>query len=135
MIPTPFRMTSEDLEGVDGKVKAAVGPILESLNLTLGDVSSILTGNVGSDNLDEEIKTIKLSIDTVAGSFPLKFKTKVVQPRVVVMANCVPSDPAHSLTTPFVMQGYGLTDFGLVSIPAITGLLASNSYTLTFWVR
>ena len=135
MIPSPYRIIPEDLEGADKKTLAALDPMMNALNDTLNDVVQVLTGGIGSDNLADEVKSIKVTVDTLAGFFPFKFRTKVTQPRVVVLANVQPADAAHSLATPFVMQGYTLTDSGLVSIPAITGLLANNVYTLTFWVR
>jgi hypothetical protein len=129
-------MTSEDLEGIDSKVRAGLSGVLEGLNVTLGDVVSILTKGAGGDNLNEELKAVKLVVDdTLASAFPLQFKTTVKAPRMVLLVNCQPEDPNHSLATPFVVQGYGFTDAGLVSIPAITGILASNTYALTFWVR
>lgn len=133
MTPTPFRTTPEDMN--DAKVGQAISPLLDSLNLTLNDVINILTGNVGADNLGDELKTINLAVDTLETAFPLVFSTKVKKPQVVVLGNCVPSDPSHSLATPFQVQGFSLTDKGQVSIPAISGILASNTYKLVFWVR
>ncbi len=130
-IPTPFRITAEDLG--DAKVGDAIAPLMDALNLSLNDIVSILTGGVGPDNLKLEVKSVTLAIDTLAESFPLRFSTKVVRPTWVGMV-CNPKDPAHSLTTPFVMQGFSLTDSGQVSIPAITGVLAGNTYSLAFLV-
>lgn len=132
MIPTPFRITPEDMS--DAKVGQAIAPLMDSLNLTLNDVVSILTGGVGADNLTDDVVVQKLAVDTLASPL-LKFSTKVVKPTCVVLANIVPADPAHSFTVPFVLQGWSLTDAGQVQIGTITGVLASNTYTLTFWVR
>ncbi len=133
MIPTPFRVTPEDLG--DAKIGQAIGPLMDSLNLTLNDVCSILTGGISADNLADQVLTVPLVVDVLADAFPLTFSTPVKKPRVMLMTNCVPKDPAHSLATPFVAQAIGLNDKGQVSVPAITGVLASNSYTLTFWIR
>ena len=135
MIPAPFRMTAEDLEGADKKTVAALEPVLAGINDTLSDVVQILTKGITADNLADEVKTVKVVVDELATFFPFKFRTSVTQPRVVVLANVQPEDAAHSLATPFVMQGYTLTDSGLISIPAICGVLAGNSYTFTFWIR
>ncbi len=132
MIPTPFRVTPEDLG--DAKIGQAIGPLMDSLNLTLNDVCSILTGNVGDDNLNEDVVQQNLAVDALVSPL-LKFSTKVKKPRVVVLANIVPADAAHSLTTPFVLQGWSLTDAGQIQIGTITGVLASNTYQLVFWVR
>ncbi len=132
MIPTPFRVTPEDFG--DAKLGESLQALIGPLNLTLNDVVSILQGNVGSDNLADEVVSQTLAVDVLADAFPFKFSTKVKKPRFVGMV-CNPKDPAHSLTTPFVMQGFSLTDSGQVSIPLITGVLASNTYSLTFLVR
>lgn len=132
MTPTPFRMTDDDMTGGDSKVKAAIAPLQDALNVTLNDVVSIMTGGIGNDNLADEIKTLQL--DTNVDEFPFKFVTKVVKPRFVSVV-IQPKDPDHPNTTPRVMQGFTVTDSGLVSIPHITGLLAANKYTLTFLIR
>lgn len=132
MIPVPFRVTPEDLG--DQKIAQAIGPLMDALNLSLNDIVNILTGNVGPDNLNDEVKTLKVSVDVLASPL-VKFSTKVVKPTCVVLAHVVPAAVGHSLATPFVLQDWTLTDAGQVSIGTITGVLAANDYTLTFWVR
>ncbi len=133
MIATPFRITPEDFG--DAKLGESLQALIGPLNLTLNDVVSILQGNVGSDNLADEVVSQTLTVDVLADAFPFKFSTKVKKPRCVVLGNCVPKDVAHDLSVPFCLQGFTLTDSGQVSVTAITGILASNTYSLTFWVR
>ncbi len=131
MIPSPYRITDEDLAGADGKTRTALAPVLDALNVTINDVVSILTGGVGGDNLADEVKSLEFSYDS---GFPLIFKTTVKRPRFVSMA-CTPKDGAHSLAIPFVMQGFAVTEQGNISIPFITGTIAGQAYALTFWIR
>lgn len=126
----PFRLTPEDLEGLDRKVQAGLQPLLEALNVTLGQAVQAFS-LIGGDEL---VSVNLVTEGSVADSFPLQFRTAVAQPRFVAMV-CNPKDPDHSQATPRVMQGFQLTDTGLVSIPFITGLLPSNTYSLTFLVR
>lgn len=127
---TPYRVTDEDLAELKSDVREGMQPLLGALNVTLGDLVRI-TGAAPSD----EIRQVSLVTQTdVADAFPLTFTTSVKKPRFVSM-NCVPEDEAHSLATPFVMQGFAMTEAGLISIPAITGLLPDNEYALTFWIR
>jgi hypothetical protein len=126
----PFRVTQEDLAGLDRKTQAALQPLLEALNVTLGQIVSELEAQ-SSDQL------VSFNLTTgavVADSFPLVFKTTVAKPVFVDMV-CNPKDGDHAHTDARVMQGFQLTDAGLVSIPFITGLLPDNSYQLTFRVR
>jgi hypothetical protein len=132
MTPTPFRVTPEDID--DSKIGQAISPLMDSLNLTLNDICNILTGRVGADNLTDEVKVVKVAVDVLASPL-VTFATKVVKPTCVVLANIVPADAAHSLATPFVLQGWSLTDSGQIQIGTVTGVLASNSYQFTFWVR
>lgn len=127
---TPFRVTSEDLAGLDRKTQEGIQPLLDALNVTLRQVVQAL-------QVQPQEQLVPISLRTgasVASSFPLVFKHTVTQPKFVSMV-CNPSDPNHVMTAPFVMQGFGLTDGGLVSVPFITGLLANNSYQLAFLVR
>ncbi len=95
---------------------------------------NILTGNVGPDQLQTEIKQVTLAVDTLDKAFPLVFTTKVVSPKWVGMV-CTPKDPAHDLSVPFCLQGFSLKAQGQISIPAITGVLAGNTYNLVFRVE
>lgn len=126
---TPLRITAEDIPSK--KVGEAIGPLLEDLNVTIQDIVTAFARLP-----DEELVTISLVTGAaVADSFPIRFRTAVPQPRGVVLANIVPKDPAHSLLLPFVVNGFGITDEGLVSVKWITGLLPSNGYQFTFAVR
>lgn len=128
---SPFRLTGEDLPDLDKKTRDGLQPLFDALNVTMGQL-------VPSYNATptEDVRDVSLSIGAaVADSFPLKFTTAIAQPRVVVLANVRPKATGHLLTTPFVMQGFGLTGNGLVTVPWVTGLLPLNSYTLTFLVR
>lgn len=128
---TPFRVTADDLPDLDAKVRAGIENLLDALNITLPQL-------VQAAQLAPEDNVVELNFvtgATVAGSFPLTFKHGLsAAPRFVSMV-CVPKDPNHSLATPFVMQGFSITDAGLVSVPFITGLLVDQSYRLSFYVR
>ncbi len=126
---SPYRITPEELEGLDKKTLEGLAPLLDALNTTIQQLVSAAQGGNGTAWADVNV----LTGADVADSFPLTFRTTLEgKPRGVFLANITPRDADHVLTTPFVMQGWGLTDNGMVSIPAITGLLASNSYALTF---
>ncbi len=128
---SPYRVTAEDLEGLDKKTLEGITPLLDALNTTIQQLVSAVQGPTGQAFVD-----VSLLVETsVADSFPLTFRHGLPNtPRGVFLANITPGDGDHVLTTPFVIQGWGLTDAGLVTIQAITGLLASNSYKLTFLV-
>lgn len=126
-----YYVTDDDLSGLDKKTLAGLSPLTGQLNLTLGQIIGAVNGIPTDD-----IRQLALAIDTTFDSvFPLTFSTTIRQPKAVVLGNCSPRDPSHSLATPFVVQNWSLTSSGLVSVPAITGLLVSNTYDLTFWIR
>lgn len=127
---TPFKISAEDLRGLDSKTRAALQPLLDALNVSFQQTVAAISAAP-----DDELVTVTLvTQDTVAASFPLRFKTSISQPRFVALA-VQPRSPNHVLTTPFVMQGFTITDAGLISVPSITGLLPLNTYDLTFLVR
>lgn len=126
----PFHVTPEDLEALDPKTLEALTPLLDSLNVTLGQMTQALALTSAPGFVE-----VKLAVGpTVADSFPLKFRNPLDRKPMWVGMNIRPKDPDHVLTTPFVMQGFNITDAGLISVPWITGVLASNSYALTFVV-
>jgi hypothetical protein len=127
---SPFKVTADDLEGLDKKTRDGIQPLLDALNASFNQVVAAQQA-VANDEIVQQTLTIDA---VVADAFPFVFKTTVSQPRFVSMV-CNPRDPDHVLTTPFVMQGFSITDQGLISIPAITGLLPANEYALAFWVR
>lgn len=128
---TPFKCTAEDLDGLDKKTRDGMAPLLDDLNVFANQVVAAQQATPSDD-----VVQLTLNVGAaIADSFPLVFRTSVTQPRVVVLGNIVPRDTTHSLVTPFVMQGFSITDQGLISIPLITGLRHDNEYALTFWVR
>lgn len=127
---TPFRVTSEDLAGLDRKTQAGLQPLLEALNVTLSQAVAALA----AQPVEQLVSVTLRTGTTVAASFPLVFKTAVVKPSWVDMV-CNPKSPDHAHTNARVMQGFQLTDAGLVSIPFITGLLSDSTYQLTFLVK
>jgi hypothetical protein len=124
----PFRTTDEDLAELDSKTREGLQPLLGALNITLQETVAAFA-NMPSIS----VMPVTLVTDTTAAdSFPLVFKHNLgTTPRWVGMV-CNPKDPAHVLTTAFVMQGFQLTDAGLVSVPWITGILPSSTYNLAF---
>lgn len=127
---TPLKITAEDLQGLDNKTQQGLQPLLDALNVSFQQVVAA----VAAVPQEELVKVTLATQDTVAASFPLRFKTTVAQPRFVAMA-IQPRDPNHVLTDPFALQGFQLTDGGQISIPWITNLLPLNTYDLTFLVR
>ena len=131
MSATPFHIVQEDLEGLDSKTKAGLEPLLNALNVTLSDLVSA-SGGVPEQWITQTLKTDA----TVADSFPIVFKNPLgTKPRGVFLANIKPKDEDHSLTTPFVLNNWTLTDAGLISVSWVTGILALNTYTLTFLIK
>lgn len=127
----PFRITTDDLPDLKAEVRDGLAPLLDGLNITL---QQLVQASQGVPT--EQFVSVTLVTDaTLADSFPLTFKHSLERPQGVLMANIAPKDVNHVLTVPFVMQGFQLTDGGLVSVPWITGLLPLNSYNLTFLVR
>lgn len=128
-VVSPYRLTAEDLPDLDSKTRRGVGPLLDALNVTLPQLVAAVAES--SPYVD-----VTLAVGaTVADSFPLLFRHSLqTRPRFVALANVRPRDPDHALTTPFVSQGFGLTDNGLVSVQWVTGVIANNTYDLTFRV-
>lgn len=129
-VVSPYRVTPDDLGDLDRKTRDGLSPLLDALNVTVQQLVQVSQGVV-----EQYVDLTLVTQGTVADSFPLVFKHALPTVRAVLLANIRPKDPDHVLTTPFVLQGWTLTDGGLVSIPSITGLLASNSYSLTFLVK
>lgn len=127
----PFRVTPEDLADLEKSTRNGLEPLLQALNDTIGQLVPTVNATPLEEICDVTLKTGLV----VADSFPLKFATSVSQPKVVVLGNCLPKDPGHSLTTPFALQGFRVIGTGVVSIQSITGMLPSNTYSLTFLVR
>lgn len=130
MTVASYRVTPDDLPDLDRATQDGLQPLLDALNVTLPQLVRY------TEAAGEQYINLKLVVEaTVAASFPLVFKQALPTVRSVFLANIRPADVNHDLTTPFVLQGWSLTDQGLVSVPWITGLLASNSYDLTFLVK
>lgn len=133
MIPivSPYRLTPEDLAGLDSKTRSNLSPLLDALNTTLPQLVA------ASQAVSEQYVDVPLVVGaTVAASFPLLFRAAAIaRPLAVLLANLRPRDVNHVLTAPFVVQGWSLTDNGLVSVPWITGLLVNNTYDVTFLVK
>ena len=129
---SPLKITPEDLEELDSKTRNGLGPLLDGLNVFAQQAVQAINSHA-----NEQYVSVSLQTDAaVSDSFPLVFRHGLsARPQLVMLANIMPKDPDHVLTSPFVMQGWSLTDGGLVSVPWITGLLASNAYTLTFIVK
>lgn len=129
---SPFKLTPDDLDGIDRKTRDGLGPLLDALNVTMQQ----LVQAVNSAQSSRFVPVVLVTDAVVDDSFPIVFKHGLAsRPSDVSLANILPKDPDHVLTTPFVMQGWGLTDASLVSVPAVTGLLPLNSYTLVFRVQ
>lgn len=126
----PLRITPEDLEGLDNKTREGLQPLLDALNIFAQETVAAAAAQTG----EQLVPVTLVTQATVADSFPLVFRHAVARPTWVGMV-CNPKDPDHTLAAPFVMQGFQLTDNGLVSVPWITGLLPSSTYFLTFLIR
>lgn len=126
----PLRITPEDLADLDKKTREGLQPLLDALNVfTKQTVAAMVTV--------PQMQLVDLTVTTgavVADSFPILFRSVIARPRGVFLANIRPRDVDHVLTTPFVVQGFGVTDAGLISVPAITGLLIEQTYDLVFLV-
>lgn len=127
----PFRVTPDDLPDLEKATRNGLEPLLYALNDTLSQLVPVINATPLEEVRDVMVRTGLV----VAESFPLKLATSVSQPKVVVLGNCLPKDPNHSLATPFVMQGFRVSGTGVVSIQSITGMLPGNTYSLTFLVR
>lgn len=127
----PLRITGEDLPDLDSKTRNGMQPLLDAVNTFAQQTVAAAAGQSAEQYVDVTLVTQA----AVADSFPLRFRHGLESPRAVLLANIVPKDPDHDLTDPFVMQGFQLTDNNLVSVPWVTGLLPSSTYTLTFLVR
>lgn len=126
----PFRVTPEDLPDLDKKTAQGLTPLLAALNVTMQQLVAAFARS------SEQYVPVSLQVGAVvADSFPLVFRHALPRVSSVELINVQPIDVNHVLTAPWVMQGWTLTDGGLVSVPYVTGLLASNSYNLTFLVK
>ncbi len=126
-----YYLTADDLPEADKKTLAAIQPLLDALNRTLGTLIPQANSVPAIDFI-----TMSVNIDTaLASRFPLLFKSQTVpRPQSVTIARIVPADSAHVLTTPFVVQQWGMTGAGFISVGNISGLLVNNSYQITFMV-
>lgn len=130
MIVSPYRITPEDLPDLDKKTLAGITPLLEALNTTVPQLVQ------GSQAVGSQFVPVTLQVGAVvADSFPILFRHALPRVVSVRLDNIAPGDVNHVLTAPWVMQGWTLREGGLVAIPFVTGLLASNSYRLSFEVR
>lgn len=129
---SPFHATPDDLGDLDKKTAQGLQPLLDQLNVVMRQL-----GQAVNAVPDEAYVPVSIDVGTsVPDSFPITFKHGLSStPRAVLLANVQPKDVNHSLLDPFVMQGWSLTDAGLVSVPWITNLSPLNGYTFTFWVR
>lgn len=126
----PYRLTPEDVPDLDKKTSAALEPLFAALNTTLPPLVQAVAA------ASSQFVSVNLAVGAVvADSFPILFRHGLPRVVSVRLDNVQPNDPNHVLTAPWVMQGWGLTDDGLVLVPYVTGLLASNSYLLSFEVR
>ncbi len=131
MSVAPYRVTPEDLSELDAKTLEGISPLVDALNITVPQ----LVQAADAAPVEQWVDITLATGATVADSFPLVFKCLLAKPRGLFLANIRPKDPDHIKTTPFVVQGFALTDAGLMSVPWITGLLADNTYFLTLLVR
>lgn len=125
----PYRVTPEDLPELDKKTREGLRPLLDALNITVQQL-------VAADSakfFDLQTSTLVVGA-AVADSFPYRFKHALGRRPIFIGMTLRPRDEDHVLTDPWVMQGWSLTEEGLVSVPWITGLLPSNSYDLTFLI-
>lgn len=128
---TPFRVTVEDLDGLDGKTREGLMPLIDALNVFGQQVVQAVAFSP-----QESFADVVLAVGPVVeDSFPLVFRNPLESTPRWVGLSVKPRDVNHDLTNPFVMQGFGVTAQGLISVPWITNLLASNTYDLTFLVK
>lgn len=125
----PLRVTPEDLPDLDKKTRNGLAPLLEAINVFAQQVVAA-TGATP----DAVVPVTLVTGGAVADSFPLLFRSPIKRPTYVGMT-CTPRNPDHVLTTPFVAQGFSLTNNGFISIPSITGLFIDQTYDLAFLVR
>lgn len=128
-IVSPYHVTAEDLD-LDKKTLEGITPLVEALNVTVPQLVAVAQ-TVGEVSVEH---TVAIGA-AVADSFPLVFKNPLPQRPTWVGLTVRPKNVNHVLTAPWVMQGWNLTDQGLISIPWITGLLVDQTYQLTFAVR
>lgn len=130
-IVSPYRLTQEDLPDLKSDLRNGLSPLLDALNITLPQLVQAVQA------VGEQYVPVTLVVGAlIAEKFPLLFRHQLeARPRGVFLANIAPRNSDHIKTAPFVLQGWTLTDNGLVSVPWITNLLASNTYDLTFLVK
>lgn len=129
---TPYRVVSEDLD-LKNDVKEGLADLLDSLNVTVPQLVQ-----AASATPEENYVNVTLQTDaTVEDSFPLTFKHGLTsRPRLVLLANIdTDESTAFGRIDPWVLNGWTLTDNGLVSVTWITNLVAPAKYDLTFYVR
>ena len=120
---SPRRYTVEEFP----EQQSWIGNLLSPLNQTVQELFSGLQNNVTvSENLYQEIKTLKFTVDT--STYPIKFKTKFnKQPEGLSVIYCKDTTGGTASNTPWVTWSYA---DGTLSITNITNLTTSSAYTI-----
>lgn len=139
-VPISYRLTDDDLAQIDAKVRKAIEPLLDSLQMTIPTLVNILTKGVTTDNILEDLLTIQIT-PFVTGAdpnsiFPLLVSSKVVSyPKIFQIINCTPAKPTTPITTLPAFGPWSLTDKGGVLISRIDNLVPNAKYNLTVYFR
>src|SRR5687768_10540999 len=105
-VVSPYRITPDDLPELKSDVRNGMAPLLDGLNITIPQLVQ------ASQASNEDYVDVTLAVGAVvADSFPLVFRHRLaMRPRGVFLANTSPRDVDHVRTTPWVAQGFELTD-------------------------
>lgn len=120
---SPRRYTVEEFP----EQQSWIGNLLSPLNQTIQELFSGLNNNITiSDNLYQEVKELKFTVD--ATTYPIKFKTKFnKQPVGIHVLYCKDSLGGTSSDTPWLTWSFS---DGLLTITNITNLTTSSTYII-----
>lgn len=124
---TTYRLTADDLDGLDKKTVSGLEPLIDALNLTLGQLVPVVNNEPA---VDQRVITFQTG-GTIPESFPLLLRSSITNPASVIVGNIVAADRNHDYTVPSVVNGFYLTSSGSIAVRYISGLNANSKYTLT----
>lgn len=124
---SPFRVTPEDLAGLDRKTQVALQPLLEALNVTLGQLVQAAAGLQAFD-----VFVLKFTSSGAGTAYvDLTPRTVTSRPYSVVVDQIRRSDETQ-MTSPWSMS-WSFISTGVRCL--FTGLDASAQYALTVTLK
>lgn len=126
-----YKITAEDLDGLDKKTKDGLDPLVSALNYTI----PLLVSTVNSTPIIDWVSFTFTTGTIAAASFPLAFSSIVKNVKGVSFGNFQPVGAGADYTNPWAMQGWKVNAQGNIAINFITNLQPNTKYSVTFKVE